>query len=82
MSEKELLNLMVRIAHRKAEAEEARQKLAQAADAMFDEHQANIEKLRLLAARGDQKAQAAYMALLRGRGTLSGTHREQKVEKT
>jgi hypothetical protein len=69
-AQNELLKVIARIRSLKKQGMESAEEIHYKKDEIFPEHQSNIERLRVRAARGDAKAQAAYMALLRGRRTL------------
>ena len=77
-AEKDLTELLARIAHRRTDAEEECKLLGQTAVDVFDMNQSELEKLRLKAARGDAKAQAAYLAVVRGRKALAGVRQNGK----
>lgn len=66
----ELCGLLATIARRRAETESAGREIKSKAKEVFDEHSVNIEKMRSRARKGDPRAQASYMALLRGRNDL------------
>lgn len=74
MSDKhsELCGLLATIARRRTETETAGKEIKSKVAEVFDEHSVNIEKIRSRARKGDACAQAAYMALLRGRHDLRG----------
>lgn len=76
--EKELLSLLARIASRQRETETERKRLSETAINVFDENQEKIERLKLKAARGDTKAQDAYLAALRGRKALGSIRQDGK----
>lgn len=67
----ELYGLLARIGRRRAEAESKGKEIGAAMEAVFDDNQANVEILRRKAQGGDEAAEAAYMALLRGRKTVA-----------
>jgi len=66
----ELYGLLARIERRQAEAKEKKTEIETTMNDAFDAQQTNIEKIRGKAKNGDANAQAAYMALLRGRRML------------
>lgn len=67
----ELYGLLARIGRRRDEAAAKRDEIGAAMGAVFDDNQANVEILRRKAQGGDGAAEAAYMALLRGRKTVA-----------
>ena len=67
----ELQGLLAKILYRKNETMQTGKEIEACANRVFNEHQVNIEKVKMKATRGDPKAQAAYMGLLRGRKILS-----------
>jgi vacuolar-type H+-ATPase subunit H len=71
---KDLLKIMARINDLRTQALVARERIKESADDVFADQQTNIEMLRTKAAKGDEKAQAAYLALLRGRVRLHEIH--------
>jgi vacuolar-type H+-ATPase subunit H len=71
---KDLLKIMARINDLRTQALVARERIKESADDIFADQQTNIEMLRTKAAQGDEKAQAAYLALLRGRARLHEIH--------
>lgn len=66
----DLYELLAKISYRKNETTQMSRDIQAFANHVFNEQQVNIEKLQTKAARGDPKAQAAYMGLLRGRKIL------------
>jgi len=67
----ELYGLLARIGRRRTEAEAKGKEIEAATGEVFDDNQANVEILRRKAQGGDAAAEAAYMALLRGRKTVA-----------
>jgi hypothetical protein len=65
--QEELYKLLARAGHRRAEAEATRDSINAAMTNAFDGNQANVEIVRRKAQGGDEAAEAAYQALLRGR---------------
>lgn len=69
--QEELQRLLARAGLRRAEAEATRDSIDATMAHVFDENQANVEVVRRKAQGGDETAKAGYMALLRGRKTIS-----------
>lgn len=67
---KDLCGLLSAIEHRRVETKRTDRQIKKLGYEMFDEQQTNIEKIRHRAKKGDRNAEAAYMALLRGRRML------------
>lgn len=67
----ELYKLLARAGRRRAEAEATRDSINAAMANAFDGNQANVEIVRRKAQGGDEAAGAGYLALLRGRRTIS-----------
>jgi len=67
----ELYGLLARIGRRRAEAGVKGKEIEAAMEAVFDDNQVNVEILRRRAQGGDEAAEAAYRAALRGRKMIS-----------